>query len=57
MLTLLKILSGLGLVLTIVPAILVYTQAITLDDHKNLMVIGMFLWFSTSWFWMKEKSL
>lgn len=57
MLTLLKILSGLGLALTIVPSILVYTQTITLYDHKNLMILGMFLWFSTSWFWMKEKSL
>ncbi len=53
----LKILSFTGLVLTVVPSILVFTDAITFDMHTNLMVVGMLMWFATSPFWMKEKEL
>lgn len=53
----LKILSFTGLALTVIPAILVFTEAITFDMHTNLMVVGMLMWFATSPFWMKEKEL
>lgn len=54
---LLKILSFIGLVLTIVPSVLVFTDGIAFDMHTNLMFFGMLLWFSTAPFWMKEKEL
>ena len=53
----LKIISFLGLCLTIVPSILVLKDKIDLDLHKTLMIIGTFLWFVTAPFWMKSKSL
>ena len=52
-----KIISLLGLVLTIVPALLVFKGAIDLKLHYNLMIVGMVLWFGTAPFWMKSKSL
>ena len=39
----LKIISLLGLVLTIVPSTLVFKQVIDLNLHYNLMIIGMVL--------------
>lgn len=54
---LLKVLSFVGLALTIVPSVLVFAQEIAMDAHKQLMVIGMLLWFTTSPFWMKEQEL
>lgn len=53
----LKIISFIGLCLTIVPAILVFNDVISFQMHANLMVGGMILWFTTSPFWMKEKKL
>lgn len=54
---LLKVLSFAGLALTIVPSIFVFAQEITMDTHKQLMIVGMLLWFTTSPFWMKEQEL
>ncbi|MCW0481843.1 hypothetical protein [Gaoshiqia sediminis] len=51
------VISFIGLVLTIVPSILVFKQVIAIETHFHLMVAGMFLWFGTSPFWMKTKSL
>ena len=53
----LKIISLLGLVLTIVPSTLVFKQVIDLNLHYNLMIIGMVLWFGSAPLWMKSKSL
>lgn len=55
--TVLKIISVIGLILTILPSILVFTRTISIDDHKAMMIVGMFLWFLSAPFWMKEKSL
>ena len=52
----LKIISLLGLVLTIVPSTLVFKQVIDLNLHYNLMIIGMVLWFGSAPFWMRSKS-
>lgn len=49
--------SIIGLMLTIIPSILVFTQNITLETHKYLMAIGMILWFGTAVFWIKEQDL
>ena len=52
---LLKLVSAVGLVLTIVPAFLVFSGSITWDGHANLMLAGMILWFVTAPFWMKKE--
>lgn len=54
---LLKTLSFIGLILTIVPSILVFKEVISFDLHTTLMIVGMLLWFGTSPFWMKEREL
>ena len=54
--TILKIASFAGLVLTLIPSILVFSQGIDLDSNKNLMLLGTVLWFATSPFWMNKKS-
>ena len=43
--TVLWVLAGLGLILTVLPSILVFTGSITFDLHLTLMTIGMVLWF------------
>ncbi|MEX0994231.1 MAG: hypothetical protein WD599_01805 [Balneolaceae bacterium] len=55
--TVLKIISVIGLILTLLPSVLVFTRTITMDNHKSLMIAGMLLWFLSAPFWMKEKSL
>ena len=52
---LLKIISLIGLLLTIVPSFLVFTGKITLDNNKWLMIIGTLLWFASAPFWMNKK--
>ncbi len=54
---LLIIASMAGLVLTIVPSVMVFVQEMSLDNNKQLMLLGMVLWFGTSPFWMKEQEL
>lgn len=54
--TLLKVVSYIGLALTVIPAFLVASGILTLDTHKTLMVIGMVLWFAASPFWMDKKA-
>lgn len=53
--TILIIISFIGLGLTIIPAILVFSGVIDLYDHKVLMFIGTILWFGTAPFWMGKK--
>lgn len=52
---LLIILSIIGLILTVVPSILVFTQMITMTLNHQLMVAGMVLWFITAPGWMNKK--
>ena len=54
--SLLKIVSLIGLLATIVPSLLVFWGVITLDSNKVLMIIGTLLWFSTAPFWMNKKT-
>jgi hypothetical protein len=51
------VISYLGLACTILPSILVLKGVLNIQNHFWLMSIGMVLWFSTSPFWMKSKSL
>lgn len=49
--------SFIGLGLTVVPAFLVFSGALTWDTHAVLMAVGALLWFATAPFWMvKEHS-
>lgn len=52
----LKLISLLGLALTVVPAFLVFTGSIEWGTHATLMVLGTLLWFGSAPFWMKERS-
>lgn len=54
--SILKIISYLGLALTLIPSFLVFTGAIEFESNKILMFVGTLLWFSTVPFWMKQQS-
>lgn len=51
------IISIIGLVLTVVPSVLVFIQEISMEAHKQLMIVGMLMWFGTAPLWMKEQEL
>ena len=53
----LKIISYLGLVLTIVPSLFVFRGVIDMKVHYNLMIVGMVLWFGTAPFCLKSSGL
>lgn len=53
----LKVASFLGLALTIVPSLLVFSGVINISSHYKLMAAGFLFWFGTAPFWMKSKSL
>ncbi len=52
----LKIISAIGLILTLVPSFMVFSGTITIDSHKWLMLLGTILWFSSAPFWMNKKA-
>jgi hypothetical protein len=49
----LKIVSFVGLVLTVVPAILVFSGTFTWSQHAVYMMVGTVLWFVSAPFWMR----
>jgi hypothetical protein len=51
----LQSLSLLGLLLTVLPAFLVFAGRIEWNTHANLMLIGMILWFGSAPFWMRRE--
>lgn len=53
---LLKLLSFIGLLLTVVPSFMVFAGTIDLSMHKNLMLAGTLLWFIPAPFWMNKKT-
>jgi hypothetical protein len=53
--TVLKTFSFLGLLLTIVPAILVFAGTLQIQQHYTLMFIGAIIWFASAPFWMLKK--
>ena len=53
---LLKVLSFVGLGLTVVPSFLVFADVIVWDTHATLMLVGTLLWFATSPFWMQDEA-
>ncbi|MBN2369351.1 MAG: hypothetical protein JXO72_02575 [Vicinamibacteria bacterium] len=46
--------SAAALGLTVVPALLVMSGAITLEANRSLMTAGAVLWFVATPFWMKK---
>jgi hypothetical protein len=53
---LLKLLSYIALGLTVVPAFLIFAQAITWNTYLTMMTVGTVLWFCTAPFWMRKES-
>lgn len=53
----LRIVSFLGLLLTIVPSLLYFTGYLSLSVQQWWMFAGTLLWFSTAPFWMNNQSL
>jgi uncharacterized membrane protein YecN with MAPEG domain len=51
---LLKIISYIGLILTLIPSFLVFLKVIELDSNKYLMLLGTVLWFGSVPFWMNR---
>lgn len=43
-----KIISGIGLALTIVPSLLVFTGQMDFQTNKTLILVGTILWFVTA---------
>ena len=54
--TLLKLVSFLGLALTVVPAFLVFAGTISWSTHAALMLVGAVLWFASAPFWMSDEA-
>ncbi|MEZ4699226.1 MAG: hypothetical protein R2834_02760 [Rhodothermales bacterium] len=50
-----KIVSAVGLGLTVVPAFLVFGGSMSIEQHTTLMLIGTVLWFGSAPIWMTEK--
>lgn len=50
-----QLISFAGLGLTVVPAFLVFSGAITWATHARLMLLGMVLWFATAPLWIGRK--
>jgi hypothetical protein len=57
MTNLMKLISLIGLLLTIVPAFLVFAGKLSLERHYLLMLIGFFVWFLSAPFWMLKKKM
>ncbi len=51
----LKLLSFLGLALTLIPSLFVFTGVIELPLYKTLMLVGTVLWFVTAPFWINKE--
>lgn len=54
--TIIKICSYIGLGLTLVPSLLVFTGNITLELSKTLMLIGTVIWFISAPSWMNRTN-
>lgn len=54
---LLQVVSMVGLVLSIVPALLFFQGTVSKPIYYNLMLLGMVTWFSTAIFWIKPEHL
>jgi hypothetical protein len=53
--TVLRLVSFLGLTLSVVPPLLLWAGRIDLATNHALLIVGMFLWFGTAIFWIKHE--
>ncbi|MBX2841374.1 MAG: hypothetical protein KTR26_06355 [Flammeovirgaceae bacterium] len=51
----LKLISLVGLLLTIIPSLMVFSGTMDKETHKMLMFIGTVLWFGSVPFWMGKS--
>lgn len=51
---LVKFISYIGLLLTLIPSLMVFTGNISLDSGKVLMLIGTIVWFVSAPGWMNK---
>ena len=49
------IISFIGLLLTVLPAFLVFSKTISWNLYITLIFIGTMIWFLTAPFWMKKE--
>ncbi len=52
----LQIISLIGILLTIVPPILLFNGVIIRTQQNALMLLGVFVWFFSAYFWLGRKS-
>jgi len=52
---LLRVVSYLGLALTVGPALLVFAGSLEPATCHRLMIVGMLLWFGAGVFWIKPE--
>ncbi len=52
----LKSVSFIGLVLTLLPSFFVLTGAIDQEMNKNMMMLGTAMWFLTVPFWINKRT-
>jgi hypothetical protein len=53
--SLIKLISYIGLVLTLFPSFLVFTGNISFDSSKMLMLTGTIIWFVSAPGWMNKS--
>jgi hypothetical protein len=51
----LKIISYIGLILTLFPGFLVFMGKMSFDNYKIMVLIGTVLWFTTAPFWINKN--
>jgi len=47
--------SIMGLLLTVLPAVFVFSGGLAWEIHSKLMFLGMILWFVFAPFWMRKR--
>ena len=52
---LLSSIAIIGLLATVLPSVLVFLGTVDPGTHKNVMLVGMVLWFAAAPFSMKKK--
>ena len=51
----LMIISFVGLILTVLPAFLIFSKIINWETYIILIFLGTIIWFLTAPFWMKKE--
>ena len=53
----LQTISFLGLMVSVLPAFLVFGGVVSRQTHLHLMLLGMAMWFGTATFWIRRDHL